>query len=45
MIKRISTLVLLGALAVSVSGCDKCGDWLKPKGPFDPVSCKSDTPR
>lgn len=45
MIKRISTLVLLGAIAVSASGCDKCGDFFRPKGPFDPVSCKSDAPR
>ena len=42
MFKRISTLVLLGALAVSVSGCDKCGDWLKPKGPFGQAVCKDD---
>ena len=45
MIKRISTLVLLGALAVSVSGCDKCGDWLKPKGPFGLAVCKADEAR
>ena len=45
MFKRISTLFLLGALAVSVSGCDKCGDWLKPKGPFGLGACKSDNPR
>lgn len=45
MIKRISTLMLLGALAVSVSGCDKCGDWLKPKGPFGLAVCKADEAR
>ncbi|MBK8009143.1 MAG: hypothetical protein IPK23_12505 [Rhizobiales bacterium] len=45
MVKRISTLVLLGALAVSVSGCDKCGDWLKPKGPFSQAACKADEAR
>lgn len=45
MIKRISTLFLLGALAVSVSGCDKCGDWLKPKGPFGLGVCKADDVR
>jgi hypothetical protein len=45
MIKRISTLFLLGALAVSVSGCDKCGDWLKPQGPFGTAVCKPETPR
>jgi hypothetical protein len=45
MIKRISTLFLLGALAVSVSGCDKCGDWLKPQGPFGIAVCKPETPR
>jgi hypothetical protein len=45
MIKRISTLALLGALAVSVSGCDKCGDWLKPKGPFGIAVCKADEAR
>jgi hypothetical protein len=45
MIKRIATLALLGALAVSVSGCDKCGDWLKPQSPFGQALCKSDTPR
>lgn len=45
MIKRISTLALLGALAVSVSGCDKCGDWLKPKGPFSQAVCKADEAR
>lgn len=42
MIRRITLLFLLGALAVSVAGCDKCGDYFRPKGPFDPVSCKSD---
>lgn len=42
MIKRISTLALLGALALSVSGCDKCGDWLKPQGPFGLAVCKDD---
>ncbi len=42
MIKRISSLFVLGALAVSVSGCDKCGDWLKPKGPFGQAVCKDD---
>jgi hypothetical protein len=41
MIKRIATLSLLLALAVSVSGCDKCGDWLKPKGPFGLAVCKA----
>lgn len=45
MIKRIATLTLLGALAVSVSGCDKCGDWLKPKGPFGLGVCKTDSAR
>ena len=45
MIKRISTLALLGALALSVSGCDKCGDFFRPCGPFEPVSCKPDAPR
>lgn len=45
MIKRISTLALLVALAVSVSGCDKCGDWLKPKGPFGIAACKADEVR
>ena len=45
MIKRITTLFLLSGLAISVSGCDKCGDFFRPKGPFDPVSCKSDAPR
>jgi hypothetical protein len=45
MIKRISTLALLGALAVSLSGCDKCGDWLKPKGPFGIAVCKADETR
>ncbi len=42
MTKRISTFFVLGALAVSVSGCDKCGDWLKPKGPFSQAVCKDD---
>jgi len=42
MTKRIMTVFLLCGLAVSVSGCDKCGDFFKPRGPFDPVSCKSD---
>lgn len=45
MTKRIATLALLGALAVSVSGCDKCGDWLKPKGPFGLAVCKTDGAR
>jgi hypothetical protein len=45
MVKRISTLFLLGALAVSVSGCDKCGDWLKPQGPFSMGVCKADNAR
>jgi hypothetical protein len=45
MIKRIATLLVFGTLAVSVSGCDKCGDFLKPQGPFDPVSCKTSGPR
>jgi hypothetical protein len=45
MIKRITTLFLLGALAVPVSGCDKCGDFFRPHGPFEPVSCKPDSPR
>jgi hypothetical protein len=45
MIKRISTLFLLGLLAGSVSGCDKCGDFFRPQGPFDPVSCKSSPQR
>jgi hypothetical protein len=42
MAKRIFSLALLGALAVSVSGCDKCGDWLKPKGPFGQAACKDE---
>jgi hypothetical protein len=45
MIRRISTLALLGMIAVSVSGCDKCGDWLKPKGPFGIAVCKADEAR
>lgn len=45
MIKRISTFFLLGAVAVSVSGCDKCGDYFRLQGPFGPVACKSDAPR
>jgi len=42
MIRRICTLFVLGAFAVSISGCDKCGDWLKPKGPFSQAVCKDD---
>ena len=45
MAKRFFNLLLLGALAVSVSGCDKCGDWLKPKGPFGLAVCKADEAR
>lgn len=45
MFRRISTLALLVALAVSVSGCDKCGDWLKPQGPFGLAVCKADQAR
>lgn len=45
MIKRIASFALLGFLAVSVSGCDKCGDYLKPQGPFGLGVCKSDAPR
>ncbi len=45
MLKRISTFALLGVLAVSVSGCDKCGDWLKPKGPLGLAVCKADEVR
>ncbi|MGE0340026.1 MAG: hypothetical protein AB7O79_09125 [Xanthobacteraceae bacterium] len=45
MIKRMATLALLGVLGISVSGCDKCGDWLKPKGPFGLGVCKTDSAR
>lgn len=45
MTKRIATLALLGALGISVSGCDKCGDWLKPKGPFGQAVCKTGSAR
>lgn len=41
MIKRITTLFILGALAVSVSGCDKCGDWIRPQGPLGQAVCKT----
>jgi hypothetical protein len=45
MIKRICTFAILGALALSVSGCDKCGDFFRPQGPFGSAVCKSDAPR
>jgi hypothetical protein len=41
MIRRLVTLSMLCGLAVSLSACDKCGDWLKPKGPFGLAVCKT----
>lgn len=48
MLKRSRSLKLvplLGALALLLAGCDRCGDLIKSMGGNTPLVCKSDGPK
>ncbi len=45
MLKRLSALACLLALGLTLSACDKCGDWFWNRPSSGPQSCKGGVPQ
>ncbi len=42
---KLSPLFGIFALALMLSACDRCGDWIKAEGGKVPDACKGDGPK